>query len=191
MKRFSKMVSVMRETPLARVISAISCACRSVGKPGNGAVVTSTGRDAGAVARHAQAGIGRVISTPACASTSSPACSSSGARSRALRRRRSWPPPSHRCRSRCGRAARGGARRQACGTPSTTMREVPAPVIFAPILLRQSATSLISGSRAAFSITVVPLASEAAINAVCVPPTVTLGKLISPPLRPFLARAIT
>ena len=38
-------------------------------------------------------------------------------------------------------------------TPSTTMREVPAPVILAPILLRQSATSPISGSRAAFSIT--------------------------------------
>ena len=71
------------------------------------------------------------------------------------------------------------------------MREVPAPVILAPILLRQSATSLISGSRAAFSITVVPLASEAAISAVWVPPTVTLGKTISPPFSPFLARAIT
>ena len=76
-------------------------------------------------------------------------------------------------------------------TPSTTMREVPAPVIFAPILLRQSATSLISGSRAAFSITVVPWASEAAISAVWVPPTVTLGNTISPPRRPFLARAMT
>ena len=71
------------------------------------------------------------------------------------------------------------------------MREVPAPLILAPILLRQSATSLISGSRAAFSITLVPRASEAAISAVCVPPTVTLGNLISPPLRPFLARAMT
>ena len=43
MKRFSKMVSVMCEVPLARVISAMSCACRSVGKPGNGCVVISTG----------------------------------------------------------------------------------------------------------------------------------------------------
>ena len=43
MKRFSKIVSVMCEAPLAQVISAISCACRSVGKPGNGAVVTVTG----------------------------------------------------------------------------------------------------------------------------------------------------
>src|SRR5664280_501534 len=66
-------------------------------------------------------------------------------------------------------------------TPSTTMREVPAPVILAPILFKQSATSAISGSRAAFSITVVPLASAAAIIAVCVPPTVTLGNTMSPP----------
>ena len=72
------------------------------------------------------------------------------------------------------------------GTPSTTMREVPAPEILAPILLRQSATSPISGSRAAFSITVVPLASVAAIIAVWVPPTVTLGNSISAPRRPFL-----
>ena len=42
MKRFSKMVSLMRETPFARVISAMNCACRSVGKPGNGAVAMST-----------------------------------------------------------------------------------------------------------------------------------------------------
>ena len=42
MKRFSKIVSVMRDDPLARVISAMNCACRSVGKPGNGAVEMST-----------------------------------------------------------------------------------------------------------------------------------------------------
>jgi hypothetical protein len=42
MKRFSKIVSVMWEVPFARVISAMSCACRSVGKPGNGEVETST-----------------------------------------------------------------------------------------------------------------------------------------------------
>ena len=68
---------------------------------------------------------------------------------------------------------------------------MPAPVIFAPILIRHSATSTTSGSRAAFSITVSPLASEAAISAVCVPPTVTLGNSISPPFSPPLARAIT
>jgi hypothetical protein len=34
MKRFSKIVSVIREVPLARVIRPMNCACRSVGKPG-------------------------------------------------------------------------------------------------------------------------------------------------------------
>ena len=58
MKRFSKIVSVMRDVPLARVISAINCACRSVGKPGNGSVVTSTGSIAAAIARDADAFVG-------------------------------------------------------------------------------------------------------------------------------------
>ena len=56
MKRFSKIVSVICEEPPAQAISAINCACRSVGKPGNGAVDTVTGlipapflRDADAV----------------------------------------------------------------------------------------------------------------------------------------------
>ena len=43
MKRFSKIVSVMWEMPLERVISAMNCAWRSVGKPGKGSVTTSTG----------------------------------------------------------------------------------------------------------------------------------------------------
>ena len=65
------------------------------------------------------------------------------------------------------------------------------PVTLAPILLRQSATSPISGSRAALSITVVPLASVAAIRATCVPLTVTLGNSISAPVNPFGADAMT
>ena len=77
------------------------------------------------------------------------------------------------------------------GTPSTTIWPVPAPAIRAPILVRQAARSATSGSRAAFSITVVPLASAAAISATWVPPTVTFGKAISPPFRPFGARAMT
>ena len=42
-------------------------------------------------------------------------------------------------------------------TPSMTIRGVPAPEMCAPILLRQSATSAISGSQAALVMTVVPL----------------------------------
>ena len=38
MKRFSKIVSRMCETPLAVAIDAMNCAWRSVGNPGNGAV---------------------------------------------------------------------------------------------------------------------------------------------------------
>src|ERR1700683_3472353 len=76
-------------------------------------------------------------------------------------------------------------------TPSTTIRRGPAPEMRAPIFLRQAGTSLISGSSAAFSITLVPLASVAAMIAVCVPPTVTLGKTISAPRNPFGARVLT
>ena len=71
------------------------------------------------------------------------------------------------------------------------MREVPAPEMRAPILDRQLARSTISGSRAAFSITVVPSASVAAISATWVPLTVTMGKAISPPLTPRGALATT
>jgi len=76
-------------------------------------------------------------------------------------------------------------------TPSTTMRGVPAPVMRAPILLRHSATSAISGSQAALVMIVWPLASVAAISATCVPLTVTLGKSISAPRKPSGALAMT
>ena len=42
MKRFSKIVSVIIAAPSATHISAMNCACRSVGKPGKGSVITST-----------------------------------------------------------------------------------------------------------------------------------------------------
>ena len=46
MKRFSKMVSRITLVPSALVISAISCACRSVGKPGKGWVSMVIGSSA-------------------------------------------------------------------------------------------------------------------------------------------------
>ena len=46
-----------------------------------------------------------------------------------------------------------------CSTPSMVMVELPAPSTWAPMRLRNAARSAISGSRAALSITVVPLAS--------------------------------
>ena len=56
-------------------------------------------------------------------------------------------------------------------TPSTAMVELPAPDTRAPMPTRKSARSPISGSRAALSMTVVPLASTAAVNAFSVAPT--------------------
>ncbi len=66
-------------------------------------------------------------------------------------------------------------------TPCTIMRSVPAPSIFAPILMSIFAKSTTSGSRAAFSMMVVPSAKVAAIIAFSVPPTVTISKKIRPP----------
>ena len=57
------------------------------------------------------------------------------------------------------------------------------PSMLAPILTRHSATSPISGSRAAFSITVSPLASAAAISTLWVAPTDTLGKITRAPVQ--------
>ena len=99
-----------------------------------------------------------VTLAPTCASTSSADCSSSG---RAPSQQHVAAGHRHRHRIGAGLDPVGqhGVARAVPSrdTPSISMREVPAPVIFAPILIRQSATSLTSGSRAAFSITVVPL----------------------------------
>ena len=59
------------------------------------------------------------------------------------------------------------------------------PSTFAPILMRQGATSPISGSRAAFSITVSPLARAAARRTLCVAPTETFGNTMRAPRNPF------
>ena len=179
MKRFSKIVSVMCEVPSARVISAISCACRSVGKPGNGCGLDLDRPQAGAVARDADAFVvRRDDSTPACASTSSARLQELGPRAC-----EQHLAAGHRHRHRVGAGldpvgqhARG-ARRRAVVTPSIDdARGAGAGNPSRPSCSRQSATSAISGSRAAFSITVVPFASVAAIRAAWVPPTVTFGK---------------
>ena len=59
----------------------MNCACRSVGKPGNGSVVTSTGGDAGAVAADADALVGRGdLGAGLRRARRAPICSRSGAR---------------------------------------------------------------------------------------------------------------
>ena len=68
------------------------------------------------------------------------------------------------------------------------MRSVPAPSMRAPMAVRKSARSTTSGSRAAFSITVSPRASAAAIIRFSVPVTVTIS-IISRAPRSRSARA--
>ena len=76
------------------------------------------------------------------------------------------------------------------GTPSISMRSVPAPSMRAPMAARSRARSATSGSRAAFSSTVVPSASAAAIMRFSVPVTVTRSVVMRAPLS-RLARAST
>ncbi len=69
-------------------------------------------------------------------------------------------------------------------TPSTSIVDVPAPSICAPIALRRSAKSEISGSRAAFSITVAPFANAAAMRMFSVAPTLGNSSVTGAPLKP-------
>ena len=66
-------------------------------------------------------------------------------------------------------------------TPSMTRWFPPTPSIFAPILTRNSPNAVISGSIAALSMTVVPLASTAAIITLPVAPTLETSKTILAP----------
>jgi hypothetical protein len=75
-------------------------------------------------------------------------------------------------------------------TPSISIRAEPAPTMRAPMALSSPARSLTSGSRAAFSMTVVPWASAAAIMRFSVPVTVTRSVAMRAPLS-RLARATT
>jgi hypothetical protein len=139
--------------------------------------------DAGAVARDADAVIGRRDLAPASTSTSSADCSSSG------RAPRAHVAAGHRHGHGIGAGLdavrqHGVARAIQLGDAVDGDRRVPAPEILAPILFRQSARSTISGSHAALSMTVVPLASTqpSALHG-CRRP-VTFGKTISAPFRP-------
>ena len=78
MKRFSNIVSVICDEPLALVISAMNWACRSVGKAGKRRGGDFDRRDARAVAGDHGPLIGRRDGTPVAATTSSAACSNSG-----------------------------------------------------------------------------------------------------------------
>ena len=67
----------------------------------------------------------------------------------------------------------------------------PSPVIFAPIEIKNSPRSTTSGSRAALSIVVTPLAKVAAVIIFSVAPTLGNSSEILAPVNPLGASAIT
>ncbi len=75
-------------------------------------------------------------------------------------------------------------------TPSMVMVDDPAPRIWAPMWLSIAARSASSGSRAALSMTVVPLARTAAISAFSVAPTLGNSSRMRAPVS-WAARACT
>ncbi len=70
------------------------------------------------------------------------------------------------------------------GTPSTSRVEPPTPPMRAPMVMSRWHRSTISGSRAALSITVVPVARTAAISRFSVAPTLGKSSQIGAPTSP-------
>ena len=78
---------------------------------------------------------------------------------------------------------------ESLSTPSMVSVELPAPSILAPICSSIWHRSTISGSRAALSMTVVPLARTAAISTFSVAPTLGKSSQTVAPVSPLGARA--
>ena len=75
-------------------------------------------------------------------------------------------------------------------TPAILIVGDPKPTIFAPIEIKNSPRSTTSGSRAALSIVVTPLAKTAAVIKFSVAPTLGKSRVISAPFNPFGASAM-
>ena len=76
-------------------------------------------------------------------------------------------------------------------TPVMVSSDPPIPEISAPIATNMLQISTISGSRAALSITVTPVAVTAAINSVSVAPTLGKSKYTCVPIRPPVGACTT
>ena len=192
MKRFSKMVSVTTLAPLATQLSAMNCACMSVGKPGYSVVrkpwpfsalppklrmwmacALGPPWQSGPPMASSSAPASRSFSTTAsrwcaqafCSVTSPPAAATA---------HKNVPASMRSATTSCS---------QPCSfsTPWMRMRLEPWPSIFAPILMSISARSVISGSCAAFSSTVSPSAKQAAMRKFSVPVTVTMSVVMRAP----------
>src|SRR5574337_548479 len=169
MKRFSNTVSVTTPVPSATQLSAVNCACMSVGKAGYGAVLMLT-----AFGRRPPMS-SSIQSSPVemCAPASSSLASTASSVLARAWRARTLPPVIAAPTRKVPVSMRSGS--TLYSTPCITKLELPAPSICAPIAIRQCARSTTSGSCAALSITVVPCARVAAIMMFSVPVTVTMS----------------
>ena len=186
MKRFSKIVSVTVAVPWAMQLSAMNWACMSVGKPGYSVV-----RKPWALSVAPPVLCTRMPPSTAC--TLAPA-SRSFSMTASRWSARPWrsttsPPVAATAHRKVPASMRSATTRwvQPCSfsTPWMRMRLVPWPSIFAPMAISISARSEISGSCAAFSSTVSPSASAAAIMKFSVPVTVTMSVVMRAPFRRF------
>ena len=153
----------------------------SVGKPGNGAVVTSTAcgrRGPVIVTSFASAR----ISQPVSSSFWIAAAMSPGSQDSSV----ILPPVIAAAARNVCASMRSGMIVVSIGsssrTPSITRRRVPSPEIRAPQRLSTSPSTVMSGSRATLSSTVRPVARTAAIMSCAVAPTETTSKLKLAPL---------
>jgi hypothetical protein len=182
MKRFSKIVSLICDTPSAVAISAMNCACRSVGKPGNGASPYRPQWDArrcdGREPRLVSA-----ISVPMDSSSGITAPISIGARVHELDLA-AGDRHGHRIGAGLDAIGQHGMFRAVQRLHAFDHdRDVPSPNLRAH-RNQAMARSSISGSRAALISTVSPSASAAAISVFSVAPTETKGNSMRAPLRP-------
>ncbi len=182
-KRFSNTVSVTVPTPLATAFRAQNCACMSVGNAGYGIVRISTARGRRPpMPSSIQSGPVR-MSAPASRSLIRTASRDSGS----ARLSRTEPPVIAAATRYVPVSMRSGRiawfALESDSTPSTRIVLLPAPEICAPMDVRNRARSRTSGSRAAFSSSVSPSASTAAISRFSVPVTVTVSKTMWVPFR--------
>ena len=166
------------------VNNASAWACRSVGKPGKGCVVISTGRRApvrrtyAVVRMGSPPGMSRASCSPSSTSTPAARSISTGPTKPSTGQFAmvSSPWVIAAAMAYVPASMRSGMIRRlvppSWSTPSMTMRGVPRPEIRAPMAIRRRPRSTISGSQAALSMTVRPRASVAALMMLAVPSTV-------------------
>ena len=185
MNRPSKMFSVISEAPSLTAASPIAIGSRSVAKPGNGSVTMSTafGRS---VHPHPERRPPRVSTRPPAVTSLSSAIS----RKRRVDAVHRHVAAGHRRAERPGAGddpvADGGVADRAqlvdaldLAASTCRRRSMRAPI---PVSIAQMST--ISGSRAALSISVTPLASTAAISRFSVAPTLGKSSQIVAPCSP-------